>query len=127
MIIVLLGLTIFLWFGGYLMTARFMSTTGVSGDDLEKIIIPPRWLYFICGAPVSNKYPRSTMRVAAFRTQMQGIFFGIYLLLYVILKPPFLESGFGFLLFAVIPLLVTPYISKRYAVRYRTGSRKGRK
>ncbi len=44
-------LAIFLWFGGYFMTARFMSTTGFTSDNLEKIISPPKWLYYLCGAP----------------------------------------------------------------------------
>lgn len=38
MIFVPIGFAIFLWIGGYLMTALFMSTTGVNGDELEKII-----------------------------------------------------------------------------------------
>ena len=65
-------LAIILWLGGYFMTAQKMAKTGLLSDELEKIIIPPKWLYFVCGAPVSANYPRGAMRVAAFGVQIEG-------------------------------------------------------
>jgi hypothetical protein len=127
MIFIPIGLAIFLWLGGYLMTARFMSTTGVHGDDLEKIISPPKWLYYLCGAPVSKMYPKGAMRLVAFRMQLQGIFLGLYLIWYVISRPPTFVNAIGFLLFAVIPFIITSYVSKRYASKNRSGIRKGKK
>jgi hypothetical protein len=122
-----LAFAIFLWIGGYLMTARFMSTSGVHGDDLEKIITPPKWLYYVCGAPVSKKYPKGAMRVAAFRTQMGGIFLGLYLICYEIIRPPAFINVIGLGLFMLLSSLLTTYISKHYATRDRSGNRKGGK
>lgn len=124
--IFILILAIFSWCGGYLLTARFMSTTGVHGDDLEKIITPPKWLYYLCGAPVSKKYPKGEMRVGAFRTQMQGVFFGLYLICYVITRPPNSINMMGLVLFAILPFLVTSYVSKHYGTRNQFGIRKRR-
>lgn len=117
MILVPIGLAIFLWFGGYLMTTRFMSTTGVHGDDLEKIITSPKWLFYLCGAPVSQNHPKGAMRLAALRTQLQGIFLGLYVIWYVILKPHTFENAIGFLLFAVIPFILSAYVSKRFGLK----------
>lgn len=120
-------LAILLWLGGYFMTARIMANTGVLSDDLEKIISPPKWLYYLCGAPVSNKYPRGTMRVAAFSVQIGGIALGIYVIWFNILKPSAIENAFGFGLSACLPFIITHYVSKHYVVKERFDKRKERK
>jgi hypothetical protein len=127
MIFVPIFFAFFLWFGGYLMTARFISTTGVNSDNDEKIITPPKWLYYICGAPVSKKYPKGAMRVYAFHSQIFGIFLGLYLIWYVISRPPTSVNVIGLGLSTLTSYLVTAYVSKHYAVRNRSGSPKGRK
>jgi hypothetical protein len=125
--IFLIFLAIFLWLGGYMMTARFMSTTGVLGDDSEKLITPPKWLYYLCGAPVSNGYPKGAMRVAALQSQMGGIFLGIYILWYVITRPTTSINALGFGLCMLVSYLVSTYVSKRYAVNHRSRIHNGRK
>ena len=116
-----------MWVGGYLMTARFMLTTGLHGDDLEKIITPPRWLYYVCGAPMSKKYPKGAMRVAAFRSQMVGVFLGLYLIWYVVSRPPTSVNVTGLGLFMLASYLLTAYVSKHYESRDQVGIRKRRK
>lgn len=107
------------------MTASFMSTTGVHGDELEKIITPPKWLYYVCGAPVSKKYPKGEMRVAAFRTQMGGIFLGLFVFCSEIIRPPIYVNGIGLGVSMLISYLVTAYVSKRFASKNQAGIRKG--
>lgn len=116
MIFVPIGFAIFLWIGGYLMTALFMSTTGVNGHELEKIITPPKWLFYLCGAPVSKKYPKGEMRVDAFGTQMGGIFLGLYLIWYVITRLITYVNAIGLGLCMLISYLITAYVSRHYAV-----------
>lgn len=125
MIFVPILFALFLWFGGYLMTAHFKTMTGI-GEESEKIIAPPKWLYYICGSPVSKYYLKGQMRVVAFRTQMGGIFLGIYLIWYVITRPPTSINviGLGICMFA--SYFVTVYVSKHFAVKKRDGIRKGK-
>jgi hypothetical protein len=102
-------LAVFLYFGGYLLTARFMSTTGLPSDPLHIIISPPKWLYYLCGAPASKEYPKGTMRVGAFRAQIVGISLGIFLVLSYILKTPTSINVVGFALSVLFALLLTSY------------------
>jgi hypothetical protein len=122
-----IAFAIFLWVGGYLITALFMSTAGVNSDNDEKIITPPKWLYYACGAPVSPKYPKGEMRTFAFQSQMTGIFMGLYLICSVIIRQPSYINAINFGVFMLISYLVTNYISKHYAARDRSGNRKRRK
>ncbi|MCZ2290049.1 MAG: hypothetical protein LC138_14545 [Anaerolineales bacterium] len=110
-------LAIFLWLGGYFMTARKMSDTGLLSDNLEKIISPPKWLYYLCGTPVSNKYPRGTMRVAAFGVQFGGIALGIYAIWLGIWKPSVPDSMIGLAFSTFFTYITTIYVSKNYVVR----------
>jgi hypothetical protein len=110
-------LAISFWLGGYFITARIMSKTGVHLDDLEKIIAPPRWLYYLCGAPSNKEYPRGTMLVVAFRTQITGIALMIFLLCSSVWKFSGIEYIIGFALTPVISLTLTSHISKKYFIR----------
>lgn len=127
MIFIPIAFAIFLWIGGYLMTARFMSTTGVNSDNDEKIITPPKWLYYVCGAPVSKKYPKGAMRVYAFQAQILGIFLVLYLIWYAISRPPTSVNVIGLGLCMLASYLVTAYVSKHYELKNQAGIRKGRK
>jgi hypothetical protein len=120
-------LAIFLWLGGYFMTARFMSTTGSPPTELEKIISPPKWLYYLCGAPVSKDYPKGTMRVSAFRSQMFGIFLVIFLVWSFISKASTSANVVGFACSAFFTYVVTSYISKHYGFKHQSKSQKKRK
>jgi hypothetical protein len=120
-------LAILFWFGGYFLTARFMSTTGATSDDLEKIIAPPKWLYYLCGAPVSKKYPTGTMRVVAFQSQMAGISFGLFSVWSLLSKPSYGENLVGFAFGVLFPFVITAYISKHYGLKNQSKIQKGRK
>ena len=126
MIIVLI-LAILFWLGGYFMTARKMSDAGVLSDELEKIIVPPKWLYYLCGAPHSRDYPRGTMRVAAFRAQILGIVWMIYLIYSRIWKMSQMENLMGLALGLVIALLIVSYISIKYDVKDKGNNRRKKK
>jgi len=110
-------LAISFWLGGYLITARTMSNKGILSDDLEKIIAPPRWLYYLCGAPSNKEYPRGTMRVVALRTQITGIALMIFLLFSYIWKFSSIEYFVGLGLVLLVSYTLPAYISKKYFVR----------
>jgi len=115
--IVILVLAVFFWLGGYLMTALKMSDTGLLSDEMEKVIAPPKWLYYLCGAPRAKDHPRGTMRVAAFRAQILGIVLMFYIIYSRIRETSEMENLIGLALGLVISVLITSYISKNYGVR----------
>jgi hypothetical protein len=117
MFLFLLILAISLWLVGYFITARAMSNRGILSDDLEKIIAPPRWLYYICGAPGNKEYPRGIMRVVAFRTQITGITLMVFLFCSSIWKFSGIEYLIGLALVPLVSYALTSYISKKYFVR----------
>lgn len=117
-------LAIFLWLSGYFMTTRIMSNTGVLSDNLEKIISPPRWLYYLCGAPASKEYPKGTMRVAAFISQIGGISLGIYIIWFYVVKPSAIENAVGFAFSAFLPFIITSYVSRYYGSKNRSANRR---
>jgi hypothetical protein len=96
------------------MTAHGMSTTGFTSDNLEKIISPPKWLYYLCGAPVPKDFPKGTMRVVAFQSQMFGVSLGIFLVLSFLSKASHYENIAGLALSALFPYMLVSYVSKQY-------------
>ena len=119
-------LSIFLWLGGYLITAH-LPNTGVSSNELDAIIAPPRWLYYLCGAPFSKEYPRGAMRVGAFRVQILGAILMIYTIYSRIWKTSEMENIIGFTLSCVIAFMLTSYVSKKYSFKDQTKNRKKKK
>jgi len=110
-------LAISFWLGGYFITARTMSNRGLLSEDLEKIIAPPRWLYYLCGAPSNKEYPQGTMRVVALRTQITGIALMIFLLFSYIWKLSRIEYFAGLGLVLLVSYALPAYIAKKYFVR----------
>ncbi len=110
-------LAISFWLGGYLITARTMSNRGLLSEDLEKIIAPPRWLYFLCGAPRNKEYPQGTMRVVAFRTQIIGIALMIFLACFYLWRFSRIEFFVGLGLVILVSYILPAYIAKKYFVR----------
>ena len=114
------------WLGGYFSTTGVISTPAHSQEDHEKIISPPVWLYYLCGAPGSKKYPRGTMMASAFRAQITGIGLGLFTLIINIWHLSKTELIIGLGLSAVFPLLIWAYVSKNYLVKVRKENRKRR-
>jgi len=104
------------WLGGYYITVHRMSNRGVLSEDLEKIIAPPIWLYYLCGAPSNKEYPRGTMRVVAFRTQITGIVLMIFSFCSYMWKFSRIEYFIGFGLIFVVSFALSAYIAKKYFV-----------
>jgi hypothetical protein len=120
-------LVISLWLAGYITTVYDKLDTGMLSDDLKKFISPPKWLYYLCGAPVSQKYPKGTMRVVAFRSQIIGISLVFYFIWYLIFKPSTPANGVGFGLSVLLALIMTSYVSKHYGLKNRSVTLKQRK
>lgn len=127
MIIFMLIVATFLWLSGYFMTARIMSNTGVLSDELEKIVAPPQWLYYLCGAPHPVEYPRGTMRVAAFRSQILGTILIFCVISSKIWRMSDMETLVSIAVGVVIAFMVTAYISKNYQAKNRVINRKKKK
>ncbi len=102
------------------MTVFRMSNTGLLSDELEKIIAPPKWLYYLCGAPRHKEYPQGTMRVAAFRSQIMAVLLMICIISSRIWEMPEMETLLSFAVGIVVAFMVTAYISKNYKVKNKT-------
>jgi hypothetical protein len=125
--IYVLAFAIFLWIAGYITTAGNLLKTGVYSDEEIKIITPPRWVYYVCGAPVSKVHPKGALSVIALRTQMAGVFLGLFVICSEIIRPPLYVIGIGLGVSMLSSYLVTAYVSKRYASKDQGRVRKGRK
>lgn len=110
-------LAISFWLGGYFITARTMSNRGLLLEDLEKIIAPPKWLYYLCGAPSNKEYPQGTMRVVAFRTQIMGITLMLFSLCDYIWKFSGMEFLVGLGLVILVSFTLPANIAKKYFVK----------
>ena len=47
------------WVLGYFITTHVMSKR-TTKENVNKIIVPPKWLYYLCGTPLNVDYPRGT-------------------------------------------------------------------
>ena len=112
------------WVLGYFITTHVISKR-TTKENVNKIIVPPKWLYYLCGTPLNMDYPRGTMNVDGFRGQIFGLILGIYLVIVVLWKPSRQEFVIGFALCILLPMLLTYFISRRYFVAEK--SSKGRK
>jgi hypothetical protein len=117
-------LALFFWFGGYFMAVRFMPIPNLTSEELEQTIHPPKWLYYLCGAPTSKCYPKGTMIFVAFRAQIAGVFMTIFLVWSFITKATTSENIVGFGLSMLFTFLLTSYISKHFAVETHSGFNK---
>ena len=125
--IYVLAFAIFLWIAGYITTVGNLVKTGVHSDEERKIITPPRWVFYVCGAPVSKMHPKGALSVIALRTQMAGIFLGLFVICSEIIRPPAYVNEIGLGVCLLISYLVTAYVSRRYPSGNQAGVRKGRK
>jgi hypothetical protein len=108
---------IFSWFVGYLITIGAIQSYVRSQGKKEKILMPPRLFFYLCGAPKSNNYPRGAMGEPAFRAQMTGLGLGIFTIIIYVWKLSKSEFMIGFFLSVVVPLLISAYISMNYEMK----------
>jgi len=106
-----------MWTLGYFYTVRKMSNAGVASKRNETIIAPPKWLYYLCGAPASSNYPRGTMRVMAFGVQMMGLVWALWAIWDGLWKPSHIESLISFAFCTILVLIITEYAYRHYAFR----------
>ena len=104
------------------MTTYIMSNTGtgVLSEDLERIVTPPKWLYYLCGAPKPKGYPPGTMRVVAFRAQILGVILMVYLIYSKIWETTQLENLIALSFGLLLALVMTSYVARNYQARSRT-------
>lgn len=119
----LLILAIGSWVLGFFITTHVISKR-TTKENIDKIIVPPKWLYYLCGTPINVDYPRGTMSVDGFRGQIFGLILGIYLTIVMFWKPSKQEFLIGFALSLILPILFTYYVSRRYVVREKSSKSK---
>jgi hypothetical protein len=78
------GGAIAFWIRGYRKADYFPSDTTVK--FLTKPVLLPRWLYLVCGAPKSQKYPEGVITAWALAAQLSGIGLVLHWLATVLLK-----------------------------------------
>lgn len=112
----LLILAIGSWILGYFATTHVMSKRA-NKESMDKIVVPPKWLYYLCGCPMNVDYPIGTMNIDGFRGQIFGLVLGMYLAIVMLWKPSRQEFLIGFALSIILPILFTYYILRRYGVK----------
>ena len=100
-----------LWFGGYWSTTGLIRKESSSVNPV-KIISPPKWLYYLCGAPESTKFSVGTMTTVAFRSQIAGIILGICSCI-ILWKPSQNSLLFGLAISAALPYVIT-YLADKH-------------
>jgi hypothetical protein len=104
-----------LWLNGYLLTTGSIIKQGLV-TKRAKVVSTPKWLYYLCGAPKSNRYPIGAMTTTAFRSQIAGIILAICTLM-ILWKPSQNSLLLGLGLSAVLPYVITYYVDKYYAIK----------
>jgi hypothetical protein len=111
MITILLSGSILLWLSGFLSFKGLIPLRTDSLFEMSRVIVPPKWLFYLCGAPKSKDYPPNSITVGAFRAQITGIVFGIFS---VFISWRTTQNGIliGLSLSILIPILLTLWLSK---------------
>jgi hypothetical protein len=111
-------MNIFLLFSAILWIAGFLSMKGIitlNADSIFKmnqVVVPPKWLYYLCGAPKSGKYISGAITVGAMRAQLAGIVMGIFSIMISIWKPTLENMSIGLSLCFLIPYSITLWVSR---------------
>lgn len=77
MTILLVTISVVLWVSGYLATRGIISIQESSVYWTTYIVVP-KWLYILCGAPVSKPHPLGSVMARALGIQSMGITLGIF-------------------------------------------------
>jgi hypothetical protein len=125
-------MNIFLLFSAILWVAGFLSMKGIITlntnpiFEMNKVIVPPKWLYYLCGAPKSEKYISGAITVGAMRAQLAGIVMGIFSIIISTWKPTLENMAIGLSLCFLIPYSITLWISRneRLSTKYKCKKRK---
>jgi len=71
-------ITTIFWLVGFMVT-RYGASAPLPPNVL--LIKPPRWLYYLCGAPQAPGFPRGVIRLGSFLLQLSGLLMGTYALI----------------------------------------------
>ena len=120
-------MNIFLLFSAILWIAGFLSMKGIitlnadSIFEMNKVVVPPKWLYYLCGAPRSEGYPPNSITIGAFRVQMIGIAFSIFSVFGSVWRVTQDGFLFGLSISIIFPILLTLWIarSKRFSINHK--------
>jgi len=104
------------WFGGYYYGRNPNLAAGDPSSKVVEIINAPKWLFYLCGAPTSSKYPKGVLIISAVRAQILGIFLGMLAITAEFWNPvrEIVLLGFGFAV--LLPYMIAHYLNKRYKV-----------
>lgn len=108
---ILAAISVVFWASGYL-ASRGIIAIQESSAYWTAYIVVPKWLYILCGAPVSKSRPMSSVMARILGIQFMGITLGIFTLI----DSFFQLSRDGFLLGLGIsvsfPYLIVYYFSR---------------
>jgi hypothetical protein len=105
-----------LWLAGYFSTKGLVFNKSITSPGQTKLIVPPRWMYYLCGAPKSTKYAVGTMTSVAFRAQMAGVILGIYTCI-ILWKPSQSLFLIGLGTSVALPYMITFFVERYYKVK----------
>jgi hypothetical protein len=111
----MVGLGIGSWITGYRKSDYFPPDTTIR--FLTKPIFPPQLLYFICGAPKSQKYPKGVMTAWAFSTQLNGFGIFIHLLVTILFKQNSVGMAINFTIIFSLLYGITYWLAKNKAYK----------
>lgn len=117
MTLVVLITALIAWVGGYQFARNPNLDIKDSFLDSNKIISPPKWLFYLCGAPKSQKYPMGNLIMSAVRAQIMGISLGIFAMMVEFFNPSRSMVLLGFGLTVFLPYVITNYFSKQYEAK----------
>ena len=112
MLIIFFAVSLTLWFSGYFSMKGLIKENTTLAKPI-KLIFPPKWLYYLCGAPRSTKYPVGMMTLNAFRAQIAGIIFAVYTCSLILIPSKNLFL-YGLYASAILPYLIAYLVDKLY-------------
>lgn len=117
MIASLLIVALMLWVVGYQYGRNPTANKELASSGLDKIILAPKWLFYLCGAPKLVEYPRGSLTIFSIRSQVMGILLGMLAGTLHFWKLTLNEFVIGVALILLLTNVLTYYFSKRYSVK----------
>lgn len=75
-------LAIMLWVVGYQYGRNPTPNDELASSGLDKVILAPKWLFYLCGAPRPANLPHMSLTIFSIRAQIAGLLFGIVTLVF---------------------------------------------
>ncbi|MBI5935074.1 MAG: hypothetical protein HY867_15315 [Chloroflexi bacterium] len=103
---------IVMWLGGFFSMKGLISLDKNSIFEMRQVVVPPTWLFYLCGAPKSGEFRPGSMTIGALRAQIAGVCMAIFSIALSIWKPTLELTVVGLGFCFLVPYFISLWVSK---------------